>query len=329
MDNKQDVNDQIERYMYQVSRFLTGKNKEDIEKEIRSLIDDMLEEKCQGREPGMEDIKSVFASLGKPGDLAAKYNDSKRYLIGPALFPFYRQALAVILAISLFGVLISNLVSAFQGTFAWEDLGNIISTAVSVFAFVTIGFALIEWRGVKIDELPDITAELPPVPKKKERIPISEPIVGLIFSFIFICLFVITPEIFGFWNAGTKEFIPFLNMDTVRSIMGLFVLSFTFPIIKDVFQLLEGRYSVKLMIVTILCNAASLAMAYYLIRNFQIFNSDFPNRLSVVLGQPDIAILKENVNTVFGSIFLAIMTFAMGIDTFVCMIKTLVYGRNR
>lgn len=89
MDNQQYAKDQINRYVYQVSRFLFGKNKEDIEKEIRSLIDDMLETKCQGREPDKADIEAVFAELGKPSVLAAKYNDSKRYLIGPDLFPIY------------------------------------------------------------------------------------------------------------------------------------------------------------------------------------------------------------------------------------------------
>lgn len=38
----------IDRYIYAVTKKLPQKQREDIEKELRTLIDDMLEERCAG-----------------------------------------------------------------------------------------------------------------------------------------------------------------------------------------------------------------------------------------------------------------------------------------
>src|ERR1035437_7863227 len=112
MDNQNKIQEQINRYVYQVSRFLMVKNKEDIEKEIRTLIDDMLDEKCQGRPATQNELDAVFTELGKPMELAAKYNDNKRYLIGPALFPIYWRVLGYVSIGVVILSFISMLVSA-------------------------------------------------------------------------------------------------------------------------------------------------------------------------------------------------------------------------
>ena len=153
MDNQQFVKDQINRYVYQVSRFLFGKTKADIEKEIRTLIDDMLETRCQGREVTKEDVESIFAELGRPSSLAARYNDSKRYLIGPDLFPIYWYVLRIVVVIAPAVMLAANLVSIVTGTFSWENLGSIFSAAVMSYAIVTFVFASIEWKGVSVEKL--------------------------------------------------------------------------------------------------------------------------------------------------------------------------------
>ena len=49
MDIRKYTEDMIERYIYQVARFLPGRNKEDILKELRTLIWDMIEERIRDR----------------------------------------------------------------------------------------------------------------------------------------------------------------------------------------------------------------------------------------------------------------------------------------
>ena len=329
MDNQEYVEDQINRYVYQVSRFLVVKNKEDIEKEIRTLIDDMLETRCQGRSASKEDLSAVLTELGKPSSLAAKYNDSKRYLIGPELFPTYFRVVRAVVIIVAAAVLISNLVSLVTGDFLWENLSGIVGAALSAFAMVTIGFAVVEWKGLNIEDIFEETKELPPVPVRKARIPRSDPIVGMIFSLIFIILFLTVPQYFGVWDAGSNEFVSIFNVAVIRSLALLFVIEFTVSFIKEIFRLVEGRYTIRLMVVTILCNAVNLLLMAYILRTFPIWNLNFPDQLMTIFHSMDadgLIELKLSWTYFTQHVFLWIIIFGNVIETLTCVVKTLIYG---
>ena len=342
MDNQEFVKDQINRYIYQVSRFLSGKNKEDIEKEIRTLIDDMLDARCQGRDVSKEDLAAVFAELGKPSELAARYNDSKRYLIGPALFPIYSKVLIVVLGFVIAATLLSNLLSLITGTFSWTNFGNVFTAALGFFAIVTLVFAFVEWQGVSIDEIFSAEMEgkmdgifkgkinLPPVPEMKARISRSEPIVGLVFLGIFIVVFAFAPQYIGFWNVGGVGFVSVFDLAVIRSVMWIFLICFAASAVKEVVKLIDGRYTIRLMIVTIFCNAVNFILFMYIFKNYPIWNDNFPVQLLAAVQIDDLAALRDNWNFITREVFIALIASGMLLDTLVCVIKTLVYGlRNQ
>lgn len=60
----------IERYLYAVTKQLPAKSRRDIERELRSLIGDMLEERCGEIAPTERDIRVVLTELGTPTELA-------------------------------------------------------------------------------------------------------------------------------------------------------------------------------------------------------------------------------------------------------------------
>jgi len=325
MENSEYVKDQIDRYVYQVSRYLPRRNKADIEQEIRGLIDDMLEKRCAGRAPQPDDIRAVFTELGKPGDLAAKYNDSKRYLIGPALFPIYARVLLIALSIAVGAAILGIIVSVAVGTFRWEDLAGIMSAATGAFVAVTLLFGFFEWKGMSISEVFDEGKELPPVPKLKERIPAADPIVGIIFSLIFLSVILFAPEIFGYWDKSAGGFISILDTGVIRSIGWLFVISFAFTLAEEVFRLVEGRYTIRLMIAVIICDAAELALAFVIIRNFPIWNQQFPYLLMAAIGEKGTAVVPADWGAMLGNGFLAVMTFGTVVETISCVAKTIKY----
>ena len=329
MDNQQQVIEQINRYVYQVSRFLFGKNKEDIEKEIRTLIDDMLEAKCQGREANKADAEAVFAELGKPSTLAAKYNDSKRYLIGPDLFPVYWSVLRIVILIAPAAMLLANIISIITGTFSWENLGSIFSAAFMSFAIVTIIFASVEWKGVSVDQLFEGEFELPPVPEKKARIPRADPIVSLVFLSIFSCIFIFAPQYIGFWTSGQGGYVSIFDPVVIRSVMWLFLICFGSSMIKEIFKLIEGRYTIRLMIVTIFCNAVNLILIVYIITNFPIWNPDFPGQFLAAAQITGLSELQDKWGFITQNVFLAIVAFGTVMDTLTCIVKTLVYGLRK
>ena len=57
-----------ERYVYAVSRLLPHKMREDISAELDTLIEDMLEERCQDRPAEEKDLRVVLAELGSPSE---------------------------------------------------------------------------------------------------------------------------------------------------------------------------------------------------------------------------------------------------------------------
>ncbi|HOV26477.1 MAG TPA: hypothetical protein PK566_09005 [Pseudobacteroides sp.] len=80
--------DLINRYVYAVTKSLPEKQREDIEKELRTLIDDMIEE---NDEPVSYEkkVEKVLLELGDPEKLADNYRGSKRYFIGPKFYEKY------------------------------------------------------------------------------------------------------------------------------------------------------------------------------------------------------------------------------------------------
>ena len=68
----------IDRYVYSVAEYLPGDIANDVTRELRSNIEDMLPENHTE-----EDVYRVLEELGNPLELAKEYHPGKRYLIGP------------------------------------------------------------------------------------------------------------------------------------------------------------------------------------------------------------------------------------------------------
>ena len=60
------MNDLIERYIYAVTRRLPRSKQEDMAKELRGLVEDMLLERCGEAMPEEKDVRIVLTELGSP-----------------------------------------------------------------------------------------------------------------------------------------------------------------------------------------------------------------------------------------------------------------------
>ena len=64
----------IDKYIVEVGKHLPRKNRADIEAEIRSTLEDMLDERKQGDGPADEaTVMQVLKEYGAPREVAAKY----------------------------------------------------------------------------------------------------------------------------------------------------------------------------------------------------------------------------------------------------------------
>jgi hypothetical protein len=218
------ANEMIDRYVHEVGRHLPRKNREDIQMELRSLLQDTLDEQLAGSdlEPSTKMVAELLREFGSPEDMAARYRPEE-VLIGAQLFPIYKLVITIVLAIvaavHLFGVLYVLL----QGEMA--DLGKTLLESLfsfGQFAFLNLGlitvvFAVVE--RVEGDELGIETKkatdwdpyQLPPV-KDPDRINRFEMIVGIIFAALFIVAFNFFFEVIGFidFTGEDRGVIPLL-----------------------------------------------------------------------------------------------------------------------
>src|SRR5512139_2056626 len=105
----------IDRYIAEVGKHLPRRNRADIEAEIRSTLEDMLEERKQAQ--GALDDAAVIALLkeyGAPRKVAESYV-GPRYLIGPRMYPLFEMVIRIVAAV-LFGVMLLTLVIGLIGS---------------------------------------------------------------------------------------------------------------------------------------------------------------------------------------------------------------------
>ncbi|MGH7562872.1 MAG: hypothetical protein ACREK5_00400 [Gemmatimonadota bacterium] len=91
----------IERYVRQVARRLPRGARADVAGELRSLLTDEIEERiaAEPRRPAEEIALERISAFGEPAAVARRYSADKEHLIGPALYPAFRTAVAIVLGI--------------------------------------------------------------------------------------------------------------------------------------------------------------------------------------------------------------------------------------
>ena len=114
----------IERYIYAATRFMKKGEKEDTAKELQSIIDDMLEERCGGEEPDEATVKEVLNELGDPKELYEKYSsEGKDCLIGAPYYGVYKYVLKTALMCVVIGLVIAQFILLIIDLY-WSGCGS-------------------------------------------------------------------------------------------------------------------------------------------------------------------------------------------------------------
>jgi len=247
------MSDLVERYIHQVGRYLPPKGRAEIEAELRSLIQDQLDDRFGGS-ASPEEISSVLVEFGDPYQMATSYH-KEQYLIGPALYPWMMMVLsygwlivpAVVIFLSIFGVLnasqsvtVTNLViepmlSALQATFIFS------SVVMMLFAIVErTGF---EWKSDKIAFNP---ANLPKAddPRTVDRFESAFGFtVGTVIVLLFVYFLVVGGLTLRFNLSDPGDVIPI-----PQGWMLALIISTTSLIITQLIALRRGHWTVGLWI---------------------------------------------------------------------------------
>jgi hypothetical protein len=288
--------DMISRYIYAVTKGLPGKQREDIEKELRTLIEDMLEQ-YEENEPYEGKVEKVLLSLGDPEVLADNYRGSKQYLIGPANYENYKNLLKIVLGAVFLGVSIAvgidsifsdqqNAAAIFADYFA-----TLFSALLQGFAWVTIVFAIAERNGVNVMDRKSgksawSIAQLPVVPEKKAVISPAESIAAILFSTIFITIIYFAPQIFAVYipgNTAGQTIIPIFDITVINGYRWLFAGVFILSIAKEVIKLVSGRWTLKVSILYSVLSVVTTVLILIVFSNSGIWNPNFSTEISKYL----------------------------------------------
>lgn len=284
----------VRRYIYAVTQKLPEQQRADIEKELQGLIEDMLEARVQGGEPTPKDIEEVLLELGNPRELAEKYRETKRYLISPEFFTTYLSVLRIVL-ISI-GIAMTVVFAIDTIMNPLKILDHFVSNLVSFimgcfqgFAWVTIIFGLMEYTGVKKDQLGIKRAhkwtpsDLSPLPDQRNRIKRSDPIASIVFTVLFLVLFSFSIDLFGVWRLAegdSSTVVPFFNEEVFRGFLPYIWVVFGLGVLKDIMKLIEGKWTMRLIGFDILICILNFVLALIMFSDITIWNSDFIQQMS-------------------------------------------------
>lgn len=277
-----------DRYVYAVTHRLPQNQRPDIERELRGLIADMLEERVGQGEADGGQVEEVLAELGDPAVLAAKYRGRERYLIGPGLFDTYVVVLKVVAASILLGLTVAflvqlaiqplNILDAFI-----DYVTGLILGAVQGFAWVTLTFALID-RYVDPRDLKRkggrkrwSPADLPPVPDAKLSIKLAEPIAGIFFNVVFLIWFVFAAGWFAV-NVGSGDGVTVIHLfdpDVIRGYLPLILVAFAVAILREMSKLLTRRWTIKLVAWHAVSSVVLLVIGLYIFTDAAIWHAGF------------------------------------------------------
>ncbi|SDJ80080.1 HAAS signaling domain-containing protein [Sediminibacillus albus] len=285
----------IDRYVYAVTQRLPQSQRQDIAQELRSLIEDMLEEKTGEKQYGQEEVEQVLLELGNPAKLADQYREPKRYLIGPQLFHPYISIMKIVLTVAAVAMGVVFILETILDPAAilqhfLDLLISVIIAATQMFAWITIGFAIAQYYGVgrynwKTAGFGDEwkPSELPQIPDTKKQIKRSEAVFGIIFSVIALVAVRFSNHLFGvtiFENGEWVAVIPFLDTEAVAEIMPIIYLVVAFGILKEAVKLIIGKWSKKMAVYNLIVNGVILGLAWLVLKDQLIWNPHFMQELA-------------------------------------------------
>jgi hypothetical protein len=248
---------------------LPERNRADVVKEIRSLLQDALEAEAPGRQPTEAQVFAVLRQFGPPREMAMRYGASQ-YLIGPLLYPTFitvlRVVVGIVLAVSLFGVVLSLSQSSTPDLGA--IIGGVVGSMVQAAAWVVLVFALVERLNLreleKLDQAWDPRSL--PAAGNADRVSVVETIFTVIFNTIFIVLLSANLDSLGrFIFQGSDWTSPeIFSAEFLRYVPWLIAMLVA-DVVLAVVTLIRGRWTPLLRVLAIGVNLFGIALAWLML----------------------------------------------------------------
>jgi hypothetical protein len=300
----------IDRYVAEVGRHLPEKDRSDIEAEIRSMVEDMLEERRERDHTAAsaddQVIVETLEEIGDPKLLAHRYAPPKRYLIGPDWYEGYIKilqrvlftAVPIVAVVRFILTLTQDPLDFFNAS--GEAVGDAFSVGVQILFWVTVVFVFLERSDEKPDELPKsrsrrwTVVQLPKMPRTRQ-ISVVETVMN-IAVLLFLLIWIALPFALDRFQ-GEPLTVPFLHPNLWNFWLPVFFIIMALTLIHEMFKLKIGNWTPALTVTNVILGLISIAYIAALVTTQEVVNPEFLAQLN---RSTDSAELRETVRWSIG-----------------------------
>ncbi len=263
----------LDKYIIEIGKKLPRKNRIDLQTEIRSTIEDMLEDRSRTAKRPVDNqmIEEVLAEYGSPTKVAEAYH-ATQYVIGPQLYPFFIFVVKIVL-----GVLLAVTLAGFLWEYHANPAGPGFFKALGQFAFQFFGgataalgniglvFAILE-RVLPNSEFDETKEEWKPSDLNAEpdpdQVSRGETIIEIIFTFLGLAVLNLAPELIGFAYRSDSSwmYIPALS-DAFFRYMPFINLLGVLSIVLAVFLLRQGVWQFATRFINLVIELGGITLA--------------------------------------------------------------------
>lgn len=271
--------DLLNRYVNEVGKNLPRNNRADIESEIHSTLQDMLEDRSQKTGQPVDDamIMTVLREYGAPKTVAATYQP-EHYLIGPKLYPIFLLVLKIVFIVLTVTSAIGVGVSLGTGQASVGNTGAVLGKAaleylqglMAAFGNIVFVFAVLD-RFLPVDKV-NIETKWDPADLLKEpdanAVRLWEPVFIILVEFAALVVLNFYPQVISIsYNpfSGGPAPIPLLSA-AFFSVLPWINLLLVLEIILNVVLLRMGSWTAATRAAYIALKIFGVAIAVILLK---------------------------------------------------------------
>jgi hypothetical protein len=328
----------IDRYIYDVVRRLPEHMKEDVSKELKQNIEDMLEE-----DNNQENLEHILKTLGNPRKLAHTYKAKPAYVVSPLYYDDYLRILKIVIFIFASVGLIVGMIEAF---FDVEPISiftfiirlfsrvfnHLFNGVIQAFAWTTLVF----WGISYLSDKEAIKSEwkledLPEIPQsnhyKINRVgTLFELSISSIFNLAWIIVLMRYIHVIGIYDERGL-IAPIINAKVAQTFIPFFIITLGVTLSLGLMKLFSGKWSISIAIAHTAATILFLSVILLFIHqpNLILYDAYFAfSRLSGL----SIITLQENVKNALLAFTYVLVVLSM-IDLLMVWYRALKKDGNR
>lgn len=260
------MNNLINIYAYSVAENLPKNQREDVIKELKATIQDMVATRSEEESVA---VTIVLEELGDPALLAQSYANKPSYLISPKYFALYKKVLGGVVSfafpIAMAAVFITGIANNVDSiiSLVWNSLWAGVNASIMFAFWVTLAFVAIERNELKIPEI-DQKWKIDQLPKnlpvrQVTRVDASLEIITNIFGIGFL-IYLANAALFNPANGNTAIWI--------------LLFATTLEIIHQIFMLAVGNWNKTMLVSGLIVKALAVVAAVVLVATPNLINPE-------------------------------------------------------